>query len=705
MGRDIFRVTRLTPLAALVALWIIGSGLSDRPAYGEDPPTELRKVSSPTYRIQPPDIIAIEMAKMVPLPPYRAEVYDVLEIYVAQALIDQPIDNYYLVEAEGVINLGPAYGTVRVVGMTLGEAKKALEQRLEKILHEPKASVKLARVSSMQPVTAQYLVSPDGTINLHQYGLVHVAGLTAAEAKLVLREAPVALPRFAGTVGETNGVQQQGVLHHHARGGHWRQRASFSGDGERDRVGRDQPGERDIAVVERGRVHRPADPWTIWLRAGVADRLEGDHARASTETNYRMMPGDRLFIVQDEAAKPGAPAERFMGFMGRGSTVRNIQTMVPIPAKTTPTPKPRRASGNSPRSLSKLPKRSARVLFRLALGPIRFGLRVETTLERIVADRPQDQADGSDHEKKHAGQDGIADDNPHRRGQIHSGEIDESEEAGHDRPTSGTRIAAAEIAIVPGVGPLRRRRPIAIAPMNISQQTPKTIRSRRDGFLLMHTRLMRLVPLSLWERDGVRGAAERIPHAVPASRFPCGAPGRRRRTENRTVVAASPHPGPLPKGEGDRFHMPHKYLQRASVHFQFAFFNPAETARGNPCSLASAPPAAPLSTARRPPGPTRPCRWRENNDTPPRAARTIGSPRMLKLVLISTGQPVWAANSASNLWNRPCRRASTVCTRAEQSTCVTAGIVERTALSLSKPVASAPASIRTPALTGATKSI
>ena len=152
------------------------------------PPRELRKVSLPTYRIEPPDIVAIDMPKMVPLPPYPAEVYDVLEIRVSNALMDQPIDNYFMVEAEGVVNLGPAYGTVRVVGMTLDEAKKSIEEKLSQMLREPEVSVKLGRVSGSQPLTAQYLVAPDGTINLRQYGLVHVAGLTVTEAKLAIQK-------------------------------------------------------------------------------------------------------------------------------------------------------------------------------------------------------------------------------------------------------------------------------------------------------------------------------------------------------------------------------------------------------------------------------------------------------------------------------------------------------------------------------------
>ncbi|MGB4727673.1 MAG: polysaccharide biosynthesis/export family protein, partial [Thermogutta sp.] len=87
-----------------------------------EPPRELSKVSLPAYRLEPPDVVQIEVPKMVPLPPYRLEVYDVLQVDVIGTLLDQPINGYYMVEAEGTINLGPAYGSVRVVGMTVAEA-------------------------------------------------------------------------------------------------------------------------------------------------------------------------------------------------------------------------------------------------------------------------------------------------------------------------------------------------------------------------------------------------------------------------------------------------------------------------------------------------------------------------------------------------------------------------------------------------------
>ena len=50
--------------------------------------------------------------------------------------------------------------------------------------------MQLARVSGAQPVSGQYLVGPDGTINLRQYGVVHVAGKTVTEARLAIAEAP-----------------------------------------------------------------------------------------------------------------------------------------------------------------------------------------------------------------------------------------------------------------------------------------------------------------------------------------------------------------------------------------------------------------------------------------------------------------------------------------------------------------------------------
>ena len=154
------------------------------------PGREMSKVSLPAYRIEPPDVISIEMLKLVPKSPYRAEVFDVLQIR-ANAPSDSPLDtlNYYMVEAEGTVNLGPPWGSVRVAGMTIEQIRAELDKWLmAQGLKDPSTTVQLARVAGAQPVTGQYLVGPDGTINLRQYGVVHIAGKTVTEAQIMIQK-------------------------------------------------------------------------------------------------------------------------------------------------------------------------------------------------------------------------------------------------------------------------------------------------------------------------------------------------------------------------------------------------------------------------------------------------------------------------------------------------------------------------------------
>ena len=66
--------------------------------------------------------------------------------------------------------MGPAYGRVRVAGMTVEQASAAITAKLKEVLEKPEVSVQLARTSGTAPVTGEYLVGPDGTINLRQYG-------------------------------------------------------------------------------------------------------------------------------------------------------------------------------------------------------------------------------------------------------------------------------------------------------------------------------------------------------------------------------------------------------------------------------------------------------------------------------------------------------------------------------------------------------
>ena len=169
--------------------------IDEKPAVQEQEPepaiSVATKPKSPTdenYRIEPPDVLRIELDKVVPKKPYRLAAYDVIQIKAINTLLNHPIDGYFLIESEGHVNLGPAYGTVKVVDMTTEEAEKAILKQLETTLKGPRVTVELMRAAGMLPITGTYLVGPDGTINLKKYGQIHVADLTMAHAKLVVQK-------------------------------------------------------------------------------------------------------------------------------------------------------------------------------------------------------------------------------------------------------------------------------------------------------------------------------------------------------------------------------------------------------------------------------------------------------------------------------------------------------------------------------------
>ena len=84
---------------------------------------------------------------------------------------------------DGMVDLGPGYGKVLVVGQTVDEAKVSIEKHLLKILRAPQVSVSLSQTGGQQQVAGEHLVGPDGTVNMGTYGTVYVANMTIAEAK------------------------------------------------------------------------------------------------------------------------------------------------------------------------------------------------------------------------------------------------------------------------------------------------------------------------------------------------------------------------------------------------------------------------------------------------------------------------------------------------------------------------------------------
>jgi polysaccharide export outer membrane protein len=159
------------------------------PPNGPQPmPRELQKTYLPPYVIEPPDVLFIDAIRIVPRPPYIIEPLDVLLIQVSETLLNQPINGPFPVAPDGTVNLGYSYGQVRVAGRTLEQAAALIERHLRAKIREPQVAVALAQFRGVQQTRGEHLVSMDGTITLGTYGCVPVVGLTIKEAKCAIEK-------------------------------------------------------------------------------------------------------------------------------------------------------------------------------------------------------------------------------------------------------------------------------------------------------------------------------------------------------------------------------------------------------------------------------------------------------------------------------------------------------------------------------------
>ena len=149
------------------------------------PPTEANMAPLPPYEIEPPDILLISGLRLAPKEPYTIQPLDILNVEADpnSTKFDNEIRGLYQVEPGGMLNLGPAYGKVKVGGLSLEEAQAAVLKQLRKTLKDPRVTLKLSEAGGKQQIDGEHLVGPDGAINLGTFGQVHVSQLTIPEAK------------------------------------------------------------------------------------------------------------------------------------------------------------------------------------------------------------------------------------------------------------------------------------------------------------------------------------------------------------------------------------------------------------------------------------------------------------------------------------------------------------------------------------------
>src|SRR5437899_2045003 len=135
-------------------------------------PHEMANASLPRYVISPPDVLLIDAIQLVPRPPYKIAPLDVLIIQGTKVIPGEPIAGLYMVEPDGMVNLGYNYGAVHVAKLTLTQARDAILKQLTSPigkLKDPEISIILGQSRALQQVRGEHLVRPAGTVGLSIY--------------------------------------------------------------------------------------------------------------------------------------------------------------------------------------------------------------------------------------------------------------------------------------------------------------------------------------------------------------------------------------------------------------------------------------------------------------------------------------------------------------------------------------------------------
>jgi polysaccharide export outer membrane protein len=295
-------------------------------------PRELSKVMLPLYVVEPPDILTIESIRSIPKSPYVLRATDVLNIRVRNAIPDAPIDGPYALDLRGYVDFGPPYGAIELGGMTVEQANDAVQKLMLKTLVDPVTSVSLAAFGGTQQITGEHLVGPDGTVRLGTFGSVVVAGLTLDQVREAIErhlsqflDSPeVSVNVFAYNSKVYYIVTQGGGL------GDNIVRVPVTGN------------ETVLDAISQVNGLQSVSSKRIWIARPVPGCEENIvlpvdwcavTGRGAAATNYQILPGDRVFIAEDQMvaldshiAKLIAPVERVMGFTLLGtSTVSTLR--------------------------------------------------------------------------------------------------------------------------------------------------------------------------------------------------------------------------------------------------------------------------------------------------------------------------------------------------------------------------------------------
>jgi polysaccharide export outer membrane protein len=269
-----------------------------------DLPREKNKAILPEYRIEPPDVLSITAIRLVPKAPYKLQVGDTVVIQVVGTVPDAPINGEFPVQIGGVINLGYSYGKMPVRDLTVEEAQEAIREHLLDHLRDPLVTLALGNIAASQQITGPRLVAQDGRVNLGVYGTVSVTGLTLGEAKRKVEEH---LSEFLDSPQIAIDVQNYNSKFYYL---------IFQGAGTGDTVRRIAVSGNETvldAIASQGNIPANNNQYQIWIARPGLDRKGHEQMLlvdwraitqlAETDTNYQILPGDRLYISEKKMVR------------------------------------------------------------------------------------------------------------------------------------------------------------------------------------------------------------------------------------------------------------------------------------------------------------------------------------------------------------------------------------------------------------------
>lgn len=215
---------------------------------------------------------------------------------------------------------GTQYLPIRAVGKTIEQLRNEVEQRLRLTVRDPKVWVTITSIASQQDITGEHLVAPDGRVTLGKYGRVCIVGMTIEEARLAIEahlSSEFENPQISLDVFAYNSKVYYVVTQGAGFGDQVFTLPVKGNETALDAIGNIQGLSSNSSV--RMWIARPGFNEFGGDQIMPIDWL-GITQRGDVLTNYQLMPGDRLYVAEDKLValdtalgKLISPFERIFG--------------------------------------------------------------------------------------------------------------------------------------------------------------------------------------------------------------------------------------------------------------------------------------------------------------------------------------------------------------------------------------------------------